>query len=99
VEQARALVQIPNRIADARSAARAAVSLAPHKVTPHLVAGQVELAAGDIEQAAQAFRRVFTIDPANPAAYNELARLHLHGAPDAESGSRRWPLSRSRRGR
>jgi predicted TPR repeat methyltransferase len=66
-------------------------------VTPHLVAGQVELAAGEIEAAAKAFRQVFTIDPANPTAYNELARLHLHGAPAGSTQrSRRWSLSRSR---
>ncbi|HET9720065.1 MAG TPA: tetratricopeptide repeat protein [Solirubrobacteraceae bacterium] len=95
VEQARALVNLPDRIAEARAAARAAVNIAPHKVTPHLVAGQVELAAGEVELAARAFRQVFTIDPANPAAYNELARLHLHGA--SESRSARWPLPRARR--
>jgi Flp pilus assembly protein TadD len=97
VEQARALVKTPDRIAEARSAARAAVNIAPHKVIPHLVAGQVELAAGNVEAAAMAFRQVFTIDPANPAAYNELARLHLHGG--SEQRARRWPLSRSRRER
>ncbi len=95
VEQARALVKLPGRMAQARSAARVAVGIAPHMVTPHLVAGQVELAAGEVEAAAKAFRQVFTIDPANPAAYNELARLHLHGGP-AGSGqrARRWPRSR-----
>ena len=98
VELARALVKVPGRMTDARSAARAAVNMAPHKVEPHLVTGHVELAAGDPELAARAFRQVFTIDPANPAAYNELARLHLHGGPArAEPRTRRWPLSRSHR--
>jgi predicted Zn-dependent protease len=91
VEQARALVRIPERMSEARAAAQNAVSLAPHKVTPHLVAGQVELAGGEIESAARAFRQVFTIDPANPNAYNELARLHLHGG--AQDGGRRRLLS------
>lgn len=98
VEQARTLAKMPGRMAEARSAARAAVNMAPHKVTPHLVAGQVELAAGDVEAAARAFRQVFTIDPANPAAYNELARLHLHGRPARpEPPAGRWPLPRLRR--
>lgn len=97
VEQARTLLKLPGRTAEARSAARNAVNIAPHMVTPHLVAGQVDLATGDVESAAKAFRQVFTIDPANPAAYNELARLHLHGGPAGSAQrSRRWPLSRSR---
>jgi Flp pilus assembly protein TadD len=97
VEQARVLVKLPGRMAEARSAARIAVGIAPHMVTPHLVVGQVELAAGEVDAAAKAFRQVFTIDPANPAAYNELARLHLHGGP-AGSGqrTRRWSRSRPR---
>jgi Flp pilus assembly protein TadD len=97
VEKARVLVKLEGRMAEARSAASVAVGLAPHVVTPHLVAGQVELAAGEVEAAAKAFRQVFTIDPANPAAYNELARLHLHGGPAGSTQrSRRWSLSRSR---
>jgi predicted Zn-dependent protease len=98
VEQARALVRIPERLSEARVAAQNAVQLAPHKVTPHLVAGQVEMAGGEIESAARAFRQVFTIDPANPNAYNELARLHLHGG-GAKDGGRRRPLLRGWRPR
>lgn len=95
VEHARALVTMPGRVDEARSAARAAVNIAPHIVMPHLTVGQVELAAGDVEAAARAFRQVFTIDAANPAAYNELARLHLHGAPDGSAQRpRRWRRSR-----
>jgi Flp pilus assembly protein TadD len=97
VDQARVLVNLPGRMAEARSAARVAIGIAPHMVTPHLVAGQVELAAGEVEAAEKAFRQVFTIDAANPAAYNELARLHLHGVPAGSAPrSRRWSLSRSR---
>jgi predicted Zn-dependent protease len=98
VEQARVLVKTPERLAEARSAAQNAVRLAPHKVTPHMVAGQVELAGGEIEAAARAFRQVFTIDPANPGAYNELARLHLHG-PAASDGVGRRSFFKGRRGK
>ncbi len=98
VEQARALMRIPGRIGDARAAVQSAVQLAPHKVIPHLVAGQVEKAAGEIELAAKEFRQVFTIDPANPTAYNELARLHLHGGPAGLPSARRRLLP-ARRGR
>jgi Tfp pilus assembly protein PilF len=99
VEQARALIGMPDHINDARSAAQTAVQLAPREVSTHLVAGQVELADGQIEQAAEAFRRVLSIDPSNSAAFNELARMQLRGAPAkpaATSGARRMRLLRRR---
>lgn len=98
VEQARALIGMPHHTNDARSAAQTAVQLAPCDVSTHLVAGQVELADGQIEQAAEAFRRVLSIDPSNSAAFNELARMQLRGAPPKPAGeSGAWRVRLRRR--
>jgi Flp pilus assembly protein TadD len=81
VAHAEALVGLPDRLNEARVSAATAVELAPHEASAHLVSGQIELADGNSEKAADSFRRVLGIDPSNPQAFNELARLQLHGGP------------------
>jgi tetratricopeptide (TPR) repeat protein len=75
VELAETLMQLPDRLQDAREAARQAAALAPDEARAHLAVGAVEMAAGKLELASEAFRRVLSIDPSNPAAFNELARM------------------------
>lgn len=89
VAHAEALIWQAGRLSDARASASTAVQLAPHEVATHLIAGQIELADGDVDKAADSFRRVLGIDPSNTSAFNELARMHLYG----------WPLRRHAGGR
>lgn len=101
VELAETLVQLPDRLQDARDAARQATALAPDEARAHLALGAVEMAAGQLELASEAFRRVLAIDPSNAVAFNELARMQRGRKGMVTSGAvvgrRRFAGRRARR--
>jgi tetratricopeptide (TPR) repeat protein len=64
---------------EAGSAARRAVELAPDDAESHLAAGAAAYAAGQGQEARDAFARALAIEPQNAVAHNELARLRMPG--------------------
>ena len=72
------LSETPDR-SEALAEARRAVLLEPNRAEVHVVLGQVEAASGDPKAAEKSFRDALAIDPQNPTAHNELARMRLRG--------------------
>jgi tetratricopeptide (TPR) repeat protein len=73
------LSETPDRT-ESLAEARRAVELAPDRAETHQVLGQVQAAAGSTRAAEKSFRDALAIDPQNPSAHNELARMRLRGA-------------------
>lgn len=66
---------------EARTAASRATELAPESPGAHLAVGGVEAAANNKKAARSAYEKVLSLDPQNPIAHNELARLNLRRGP------------------
>lgn len=72
------LSETPDR-SEALAEARRSVQLEPDRAEVHVVLGQVEAASGNSKAAENSFHDALAIDPQNPTAHNELARLRLRG--------------------
>jgi Flp pilus assembly protein TadD len=74
-------------LAEARTLADRALSLAPEAADSHISVGAVAAKAGRKKDAERAFREALALEPQDAVAHNELARLHLGRSGLARPGA------------